>query len=322
MMADGTAKLGDLGLAKVNAATESVEEHLTLTGMAVGTPSYMSPEQARGRQDVDGRSDLYSLGATLYTLLTGQPPFAGKALYTVLRQIINDPAPSVQLHNPAVTDLTASIIHQCLAKKPDDRFADADALIAAINDALTAASDTNPAPLTGKVKRTVVERARTAPREGTLRVAENTESALERQFESSDDYSVGSQAGHDPVSILTSGGYDCGVYHAAVNERDRYLMRSWGARRILTILLHLPENADDIANDIAGAVDDILDKHVDQHPVGGALMSTLHAHLQPLLGNRQVPLVAQSIDLATGFAKLPMPVCRHQLFWTLRAITF
>lgn len=301
MMADGTAKLGDLGLAKVNAASESLEEHLTLTGMAVGTPSYMSPEQARGRQDVDGRSDLYSLGATMFTLLAGQPPFAGKALYTVLRQIINDPAPNVQLHNPAVTDLTATIIKRCLAKKPEDRFTDAKSLIAVINDALTAASDTNPAPLTGRVKRTVVERARTAPREGTLVMAENAESvALERKIESSDHHQAHAGTGHDPVSLLTSGGYDCGIYHAAVQERDRYLMRSWGARRVLTLVLHLPENADDIA----AALDDILDRHVEQHPVGTKLIEILQGELQPLLGNRKVPLVAHSIDLANGTCEI------------------
>ena len=92
-MSDGTPKLGDLGLAKVEEQQEAVEviDNLTMTGTAVGHPSYMSPEQARGRQDVDGRSDIYSLGATIYTTARRPATLCRRALYTVLRQIINDP---------------------------------------------------------------------------------------------------------------------------------------------------------------------------------------------------------------------------------------
>lgn len=112
----GRVKVLDFGLAKpVDSQTE-----LTKSGMIVGTPAYMSPEQARG-QIVDARTDLFSLGVVLYRLCTGRLPFHGTNTLAVLTALaVDDPAP-IRSHNPAVPEALAVLVHQLLAKKPAER---------------------------------------------------------------------------------------------------------------------------------------------------------------------------------------------------------
>jgi serine/threonine-protein kinase len=95
----GNARLLDFGLAKDTAALVSV---YSATGQSLDTPPYMSPEQCEGTKEIDSRSDLYSLGATAYHLLTGEPPFAGPTQSAFMRQHLEDiPTPAVKL-NPSV----------------------------------------------------------------------------------------------------------------------------------------------------------------------------------------------------------------------------
>jgi len=97
-------------------------EKLTQTGMAVGTPMYMSPEQAAGDRDVDGRSDLYSLGCVLYEMLGGQPPFTGPTAQGVVRQhLVTEAAPVTNLR-PTVPAEVVGALARTLAKNPADRF--------------------------------------------------------------------------------------------------------------------------------------------------------------------------------------------------------
>ena len=119
---DGATKLGDFGL-----AIASDRSRLTAAGMIVGTASYMPPEQALGKP-LDARSDLYSLGAMLYEMVTGQPPFRGNDLLSVIAQHVNAPleAPSKRLAGVA-PELDALIV-KLLAKNPDDRPRDAAAV--------------------------------------------------------------------------------------------------------------------------------------------------------------------------------------------------
>lgn len=109
-------KLADFGLARV-----ADDVKLTRTGFVSGTPLYMAPEQALGRE-ADARSDLFSLGAVLYEMCTGQPPFAGNSAPVILKQIAETRHRSVRELNPAVPEWLSTTIDRLLAKKPADRF--------------------------------------------------------------------------------------------------------------------------------------------------------------------------------------------------------
>ena len=122
--ADGTAVLSDFGIAK------SLDDRTQFTqaGFAVGTPSYMSPEQARG-QEIDGRADLYALGVVLYEMLVGKLPYSGTdALSTALAHL-TEPLPELPLHHGRYQD----VLRKLLAKDPAERFADAAALLRALD---------------------------------------------------------------------------------------------------------------------------------------------------------------------------------------------
>jgi len=121
---DGEATLTDFGIAK---ALES-DKQLTQMGYAIGTPEYMSPEQARAVK-LDGRSDLYSLGIVLYELLTGQRPFSSGDAFATALMHLNQPVPELPEH----LAVYQPIIKRLLAKSPDERFADARELIRALD---------------------------------------------------------------------------------------------------------------------------------------------------------------------------------------------
>jgi len=105
---------------------------LTADYTVSGTPQYMSPEQAVATKEVDGRTDLYSLGAILYFMLTGRPPFEGTNPTELMIAHSRDPVvPPSQLRPEIPADLEAVVL-RCLAKKPDDRYPDARALAAAL----------------------------------------------------------------------------------------------------------------------------------------------------------------------------------------------
>ncbi len=117
---DGAPVLVDFGLAR-----DLNQAGLTRTGDAVGTPSYMAPEQARGSYDLDRRVDVYGLGATLYECVTLKPPFEGRDPANVMRSILEEEVRDPRRFNPACPDDLAAILLKCLAKRPEDRFASA-----------------------------------------------------------------------------------------------------------------------------------------------------------------------------------------------------
>jgi serine/threonine protein kinase len=125
----GRAMVTDFGIAR---AVES-NTRLTVTGIAVGTPTYMSPEQAVGEREIDGRSDIYSLGVVAYQMLTGRVPFtAGNSMALLLKHVGERPRPIAELR-PDVPQPLRDAIERALAKEPDDRWPTAGAL----RDALT-----------------------------------------------------------------------------------------------------------------------------------------------------------------------------------------
>jgi len=118
---DGTVKVLDLGLAK-NTSDEE-QSFQTTSGLAVGTPHYISPEQARGDRELDGRTDVYSLGATMYNLATGRPPFNGSSAAVIMTKHLSDPVPDPRRSNPEVSDGFAAVVMKAMAKKPSERYA-------------------------------------------------------------------------------------------------------------------------------------------------------------------------------------------------------
>ena len=130
LLESGHAVVADFGIAKAISAAGG--ETLTQTGIAIGTPQYMSPEQAAGEKDIDGRSDLYSLACVLYEMLTGQPPFTGPTVESVVRQHMVEQARPVSQLRPAVPAVIADVLTRALAKNPADRFSPAAHFAAAL----------------------------------------------------------------------------------------------------------------------------------------------------------------------------------------------
>ena len=121
LLSGGEAVVADFGIAR--AITAAAGGKLTETGIAIGTPGYMSPEQAMGGERVDGRSDLYSLACVLYEMLAGEPPFTGPSAESVARQHVAAPAPHVSVMRPGVPPAVDQAIARALSKTPADRFA-------------------------------------------------------------------------------------------------------------------------------------------------------------------------------------------------------
>src|SRR5207245_1139350 len=155
LLAGGGAFVADFGIAR--AITAAAGERLTATGIAVGTPAYMSPEQAAGDRALDGRTDVYSLGCVLYEMLAGQAPFTGPSTVTIVHQHLTAPPPSVTRIRPAVPATVARVIERALAKAPADRFASAhqfaEALAAAVRDALQGGDQAAPRDRAGAARR-------------------------------------------------------------------------------------------------------------------------------------------------------------------------
>ncbi|MGD2122958.1 MAG: serine/threonine-protein kinase [Gemmatimonadota bacterium] len=137
MLEAGHAVLADFGVAR--AVAEAKDERITRTGTSLGTPAYMSPEQATGERDLDGRSDQYALGCVFYEMLAGHPPFAGARAEAVVRQHLTvDPPPVTQVRT-AVPTLVAGALTRALAKSPADRYRSASEFGAALGQAAMAA---------------------------------------------------------------------------------------------------------------------------------------------------------------------------------------
>jgi serine/threonine-protein kinase len=115
------AKLLDFGLVRVP-ERDPVEQKLTQTGSTVGTPAYMAPEQAAGDETLDGRTDIYSLGAVAYFLLTGRPPFVEKTAVRVLAAHLHERATPPSVFRPEVPSALEAVVLRCLEKKPERRF--------------------------------------------------------------------------------------------------------------------------------------------------------------------------------------------------------
>jgi len=130
--ANGTAKITDFGIAKITAS-----EQFTMTGSIVGTPHYMSPEQVQG-QPVDGGSDQFSLAVIAFEMLTGEKPYTGEHLTTVVYKIVAEEPPPPHRINSSLGSGIESVLRKGLAKKPDARYASCEEFTAALEKACAA----------------------------------------------------------------------------------------------------------------------------------------------------------------------------------------
>jgi len=120
MMHEGEAMVTDFGIAKAVRAAGA--ESITQTGVAIGTPAYMSPEQASGEREPDGRSDIYSLGCMLYEMLTGQQPFVGPTAQAMITKRFLEPPPSARAHRTGVPEDLDRAVKKAMARAPEDRY--------------------------------------------------------------------------------------------------------------------------------------------------------------------------------------------------------
>ncbi|HUF36809.1 MAG TPA: protein kinase [Gemmatimonadales bacterium] len=143
LLSGGHALVADFGLARALAAGEERDERLTETGITLGTPQYMSPEQGAGERSLDPRTDVYSLGCVLYEMLAGEPPFTGPTAQAVIAKRLTGPAPPLSTARdiPPAVDRAVS---RALARVPGDRFTTSAEFAAALEPALV--SDSAPRP--------------------------------------------------------------------------------------------------------------------------------------------------------------------------------
>jgi len=163
----GQVKVLDFGLAKRAAKEEfdlaSTSVAQTRSGMLIGTPNYMSPEQALGRP-IDARSDIFSLGAVLYELVTGQRPFMGKTVGETINAVVNKQPEPLGLENPLYSPVLDDIIFKCLAKEPEQRYATARELAKDLAELRAAAERaTHSASASGTIPTRAPELAQAAP---------------------------------------------------------------------------------------------------------------------------------------------------------------
>ena len=125
---EGRAKVADLGLARF----QQEDEHLTASGAAIGTPAYLPPEQAIGDGALDQRADVYGLGATLFALVTAEPPFSGGGALNVLGQVLRDRVPDIRTIRPGLSAGLAQVVRKATARDPRERYLDAAAFAEAL----------------------------------------------------------------------------------------------------------------------------------------------------------------------------------------------
>src|SRR6267378_1510841 len=144
-LVDGHAVLADFGIAR--AIFQAGGDHVTEVGLAIGTPDYMSPEQAAGDRELDGRCDEYALACVIYEMLAGAPPFSGTSARAIIALHLSQPPPPLRAHRPDAPAAVEQALQRALAKAPADRFS-------TIAEFTAALADTRPRAVTSLVGRT------------------------------------------------------------------------------------------------------------------------------------------------------------------------
>jgi TolB-like protein len=142
LLDEGRALVADFGVARAVEAAGG--ERLTRSGLVIGTPGYMSPEQATGARRIDGRSDVYALACVVYEMLAGEPPFTGATPRAVLAKHAQAPVPPLRVVRPTIPDGVQQVLETALAKVPGDRFASAGELARALQAAAAGSTPRRP----------------------------------------------------------------------------------------------------------------------------------------------------------------------------------
>ena len=150
LLQDGSALVADFGIAL--AVQQAGGQRLTQTGLSLGTPQYMSPEQAAGERTIDARSDLYALAAVTYEMLVGEPPFTGPSMQAIVARLMTEEPRGLIIQRKAVPFVVEAVVLKGLEKLPADRFASAAEFAAAL-DARTMTTTTSPSAAKVPVRR-------------------------------------------------------------------------------------------------------------------------------------------------------------------------
>jgi len=149
LLADGHAIIADFGIAR--AICQAGGEHVTEVGLAIGTPEYMSPEQAAGDRELDGRCDVYALACVVYEMLAGAPPFSGASARAIVAKHLSEPPQPLRARRPDAPAAVEQALARALAKDPADRFASVADLVAALEDTRAVAAVPAPAGKTRSI---------------------------------------------------------------------------------------------------------------------------------------------------------------------------
>ena len=136
LLENGRALVADFGIAK--AFTDAAVDTITSTGLGIGTPAYMSPEQASGERQLDERTDVYGLACVVYEMLAGETPYTGHSAQALIAKKLSNPVPAVRVLRDTLSPALDAVLRKGLAKLPADRYATVDEFIAALAPALQA----------------------------------------------------------------------------------------------------------------------------------------------------------------------------------------
>ena len=131
LLHDGSALVADFG---ISLAVSTAGSRMTETGMSLGTPHYMSPEQAMGEREITARSDVYALGCVTYEMLVGEPPFTGPTAQAIVARVMTEEPRGLTIQRKSIPPHVEAAVHTALSKLPADRFASAAEFAAALND--------------------------------------------------------------------------------------------------------------------------------------------------------------------------------------------
>ena len=232
----GNAFVSDLGIARI--AAEAGGRQITATGAIIGTPDYMSPEQAQGRDDVDARADIYALGAMLYQMLSGEVPFQADTPMNVLMKHIHEPPPPLREKNPSVPPQAEAVVQKAMAKDRQARYASAVELSQAISEALGGSAPAEPTRLREAAGTSIIRRsgsrgkttgASTTPSEQNRQVTALYANAAE--YAALVDGVAGAEASRRAMSALRETfGRIIGEFEGKlVTSTDNDLLTLWGA---------------------------------------------------------------------------------------------